>query len=105
VGVARALYCSHPVLLLDDPFAALDQSTATHLLQFLRVVVQRDQRVILLATHSLFLFSQDSNPVVNENVLLLQRGQVKASGSLTGLMATKSSYFLTLVARSDFPNG
>ena len=110
VGVARALYSSQPVLLLDDPFSALDAATARRLLLFLLEHVRRESRVVLLSTHSLFLFSRSACGLGLEsggqeddleqllNIILLQRGQVVATGPMTALQATSSPYFVSLVA-------
>ena len=115
VGVARALYSSQPVLLLDDPFAALDAATARGLLRFLLEHVRRERRVALLSTHSLFLFTTDSEagcewgpgsmPDQEQvlNIILLQRGQVVATGPLAALQATSSPYFMSLVAANSGP--
>ena len=35
VGIARALYSASDVVLLDDPFSALDVTTAQQLMHFL----------------------------------------------------------------------
>ena len=112
--MARALYSSQPVLLLDDPFSALDAATARRLLGFLLEHVRRARRVVLLSTHSLFLFNRGLGAESGSggprddleqllNIILLQRGQVVATGPLSALQATSSPYFASLVAADSSP--
>ncbi len=51
VGIARALAVGFPVLLLDEPFSALDTGTAGSLRKLLREVVTEAQVCALLVTH------------------------------------------------------
>lgn len=56
VALARALFCGCPVLILDDPFASVDQKTEVCILQRLKQASAR--RVILLISHRLAVFPQ-----------------------------------------------
>lgn len=53
VAIARALVSQPQVLLLDEPTAAQDVGTATHLLHHLRSVAQAQGITILMANHQL----------------------------------------------------
>ncbi len=62
VAIARALVCQPKVLLMDEPFGALDVQTKEMMQQFLLQIWRQTGTSILLITHD-----------VNEAVFLAQR--------------------------------
>jgi taurine transport system ATP-binding protein len=52
VAIARALAADNPLLLLDEPFAALDALTRERLQEDLRRVTERTGRTAVFVTHS-----------------------------------------------------
>jgi ABC-type nitrate/sulfonate/bicarbonate transport system ATPase subunit len=75
VALARAL-CSQPeVLLMDEPFASLDEPTRYHLQDLLIDVWRSSRRTILFVTHSL-----------EEAVYLADRIVILAGGRIRGEM-------------------
>ncbi|MFI9832362.1 ABC transporter ATP-binding protein [Streptomyces sp. NPDC051913] len=52
VAIARALAAENPLLLLDEPFAALDALTRERLQEDVRRVTQRTGRTAVFVTHS-----------------------------------------------------
>ena len=52
-GIARALAMEPDVLLMDEPFSALDALTRDHLDEWLLSLWQRTQSTIVLVTHSI----------------------------------------------------
>lgn len=53
VSVARALVASPQLLLLDEPFAALDESTRFRLQEDLRALWRRRRMTVVFVTHSI----------------------------------------------------
>lgn len=68
VGVARALAVGASVLLMDEPFQAIDAQNAELMRHELLNLVAREQRTVVLVTHDL-----DEALVVSDRVLLLGR--------------------------------
>ncbi len=53
VGVARALAADPPILLMDEPFGALDPLTRTELQREFRVLEERLAKTVVFVTHDL----------------------------------------------------
>jgi osmoprotectant transport system ATP-binding protein len=53
VGVARALAADPPILLMDEPFGALDPVTRADLQKEFRALASRLQKTIVFVTHDL----------------------------------------------------
>lgn len=53
VGLARALAVESPILLMDEPFGALDQQTRRYMQEELLNIWQSDQRTVIFVTHDM----------------------------------------------------
>ena len=71
VGVARALAAKPRVMLLDEPFAALDAATAGNLRHELRRLTQELNLTVLLVTHDLNEACQ-----VGDRIAVMDSGRV-----------------------------
>ena len=73
VGLARALAADPPILLMDEPFGALDPLTRAEMQEMLRDLLDRLKKTVLLVTHDLYeaLFLAD-------RIVLLEGGRVVA---------------------------
>jgi osmoprotectant transport system ATP-binding protein len=78
VGVARALAADPPILLMDEPFGALDPLTRVELRREFLALQQRLQKTIVIVTHD-----------TSEALLLGTRIGLMESGELKGLYAPK----------------
>jgi len=74
VGVARALAADPPILLMDEPFGALDPITRAELQREFRALAQRLGKAIVFVTHD-----------VREALLLASRIALLAGGRLVGI--------------------
>lgn len=75
VGIARALAVKPSILLLDEPFSALDQLTAEELCRDLLEIWQKTQITILMVSH-----------LLEEAVILSDRVGVMKEGRLRGVV-------------------
>jgi osmoprotectant transport system ATP-binding protein len=73
VGVARALANEPKVMLMDEPFGALDPLTRAEMQTMLRELLQRTGVTTLIVTHSL-----DEALYLADRVVLLEEGAVVA---------------------------
>src|SRR5581483_4182725 len=71
VGVARALAADPPILLMDEPFGALDPLTRADLQRELRALQERLRKTIVFVTHDL-----REALTVGSRIALLRQGGV-----------------------------
>jgi osmoprotectant transport system ATP-binding protein len=73
VGLARALAGDPAVLLMDEPFGALDPLTRAEMQTMLRDLLARVGRTVLLVTHDL-----DEALYLAQRIVFLEAGEVVA---------------------------
>jgi NitT/TauT family transport system ATP-binding protein len=71
VGIARALAISPDVLLMDEPFGALDAQTREGLQNELLAIQAKTQQTIIMVTHDL-----DEAVLLADRVVVMSRGRV-----------------------------
>jgi osmoprotectant transport system ATP-binding protein len=74
VGLARALAAEPKLLLMDEPFGALDPLTRAEMQDMLRDLLQRLHKTVLLVTHDL-----DEALYLASHIVLLEAGKVVAN--------------------------
>jgi osmoprotectant transport system ATP-binding protein len=73
VGLARALAADPPILLMDEPFGALDPLTRAEMQDVLRELLTRLNKTVLLVTHDL-----DEAIYLASRIILIEDGRVAA---------------------------
>jgi osmoprotectant transport system ATP-binding protein len=73
VGLARALAADPPILLMDEPFGALDPLTRAEMQDMLRALLARLRKTVLLVTHDL-----DEALYLADRIALLEDGKLVA---------------------------
>jgi osmoprotectant transport system ATP-binding protein len=73
VGVARALAADPGILLMDEPFGALDPMTRAEMQTMLRELLTKVRKTVLLVTHDL-----NEALILASRVVFLEKGEVVA---------------------------
>jgi osmoprotectant transport system ATP-binding protein len=76
VGVARALAADPPILLMDEPFGALDPVTRAELQREFRALARRLNKTIVFVTHDI-----REALLLGQRIALLEAGRLVALGS------------------------
>ncbi len=89
VGVLRALAADPAVILMDEPFGAVDPLTRAKLQQELKTLHTRLKKTILLVTHDI-----DEAFRLADRVLLMQGGQIVQLGKPAELLEHPATSFV-----------
>ncbi|MCX2942887.1 ABC transporter ATP-binding protein [Rahnella perminowiae] len=89
VGVARALASDPEVLLMDEPFGALDPVTRATLQEEVARIHKITHRTIVLVTHDI-----DEALALGDRIVLLNDGQVVQQGTPLELLAQPATSFV-----------
>ena len=93
VGVARALAADPGVLLMDEPFGALDPLTRAEMQTMLRDLLQRVGKTALLVTHDL-----DEALYLAQRVVFLDAGEIVADLPADQVLGSQNEHVRRYVA-------
>ena len=96
VGIARALAMEPKVLLLDEPFGALDALTRAHLQDELLKIVARTRSTVVMVTHDV-----DEAVLLSDRIVMMTNGPAATIGEIltVGLARTRNRVELAEDAR------
>ena len=77
VGIARALAMEPKVLLMDEPFGALDALTRARLQDELLAIVQKTQSTVVMVTHDV-----DEAVLLSDRIVMLTNGPAATIGEI-----------------------
>lgn len=77
VGIARALSIKHDVLLMDEPFGALDSLTRANLQEHLMRIQQNLQNTVIIITHDV-----DEAVLLSDRVIMMTNGPSATIGEI-----------------------
>ena len=92
VGIARALAADPPVLLLDEPFAALDPVTRFEMQRQFRALQQALDKTVLFVTHDL-----REALALGTRIALLAHGRIDTLGTPREFRAARSAQALAFL--------
>ena len=98
VGLARALATDPAILLMDEPFGALDPRTRVEMQTMLRELLRRMKKTVLLVTHDL-----DEALYLAQRVVFLEQGEVVADVLANEVLASGDAHvkhYVSAVHRS-----
>ena len=81
VALARSLLSGKPILLLDEPFSALDWQARTELHSRLRTLQQQSHLAIVIVSHSLTELA-----MICQTLLHIEQGKIVQQGSTSQLL-------------------
>jgi ABC-type multidrug transport system fused ATPase/permease subunit len=84
ISLARALYAENPILILDDPFSAVDIGTEKRMIERIRGKLK--DKTIILFSHRLSSFKDA------DNILVLDKGRIAEHGNHDELMGLNGIY-------------
>lgn len=90
VGLARALVANPPVLLMDEPFGALDTITRTKIQNDFKGLDELRQKTIVMVTHDV----QEAFEL-GDRICLMDKGQIVQLGTPLQLLNQPASEFVT----------
>src|ERR1700704_5812091 len=92
VGIARALAMEPKVLLLDEPFGALDALTRAHLQDELLKIVGRTRSTVVMVTHDV-----DEAVLLSDRIVMMTNGPAATVGDIVEVNLARPRERLALV--------
>jgi len=100
VGVARALAADPPILLMDEPFGALDPVTRTELQREFQALARRLAKTIVFVTHDL-----REALLLASRIVLLERGRIVANAGPEDFLRLQHPEVRAFAASLDVTGG
>ena len=97
VGIARALSIEPAVLLLDEPFGALDALTRAHLQDELMRIVADTQSTVVMVTHDV-----DEAVLLSDKIVMMTNGPAATIGEILEVKLAKPRDRLALAEDTDY---
>ena len=89
VGLARALVADPPVLLMDEPFGALDNVTRSKIHAEFKALDELKRKTIIMVTHDV----QEAFEL-GDRICLMDRGKIVQIGTPTELLYKPTNHFV-----------
>jgi nitrate/nitrite transport system ATP-binding protein len=97
VGIARALSMEPKVLLMDEPFGALDALTRAHLQDELMKIVAATKSTVLMVTHDV-----DEAVLLSDRIVMMTNGPAATIGEILPVNLPRPRDRLALVEQPDY---
>ena len=97
VGIARALAMEPKVLLLDEPFGALDALTRAHLQDSVMAIHQKLRNTVLMITHDV-----DEAVLLSDRIVMMTNGPAATIGEVLEVALPRPRRRLELVDNATY---
>jgi nitrate/nitrite transport system ATP-binding protein len=97
VGIARALSIEPAVLLLDEPFGALDALTRAHLQDELMRIVQETKSTVVMVTHDV-----DEAVLLSDRIVMMTNGPAATIGEILKVKLARPRDRLELAEDTEY---
>jgi nitrate/nitrite transport system ATP-binding protein len=97
VGIARALAMEPKVLLLDEPFGALDALTRAHLQDSIMVLHQKLENTVLMITHDV-----DEAVLLSDRIVMMTNGPAARIGEVLDVQLARPRKRLELATSQTY---
>lgn len=97
VGIARALAMEPKVLLLDEPFGALDALTRAHLQDELLKIVARTKSTVVMVTHDV-----DEAVLLSDRIVMMTNGPAATIGEVLTVPLARPRNRVELAENPDY---
>ena len=97
VGIARALSMEPKILLLDEPFGALDALTRAHLQDELMKIVTATGSTVVMVTHDV-----DEAVLLSDRVVMMTNGPAATIGEILEISLERPRDRLTMVSNPEY---
>ena len=96
VGIARALAASPEILLMDEPFGAVDEITRAQLQSELRQIYERTRITVLFVTHDI-----GEALKLGTKVLVMDQGEIQQYGTPEELLRHPATPFVERLVEKE----
>lgn len=96
VGIARALAADPPILLMDEPFGALDAITRSALQDELLDLHRRLKKTIVFVTHDV-----DEALKLADRIVVMEKGRIEQHGAPIELLSSPATPFVRRLLAAD----
>jgi nitrate/nitrite transport system ATP-binding protein len=97
VGIARALALEPKVLLMDEPFGALDALTRAKLQDELLEIVARTQSTVVMVTHDV-----DEAVLLSDKIVMMTNGPAATIGEVLSVQLPRPRQRIELAESADY---
>jgi len=97
VGIARALATEPRVLLLDEPFGALDALTRSSLQDELIRIVEATRSTVVMVTHDI-----DEALLLSDRIIMMTRGPAARIGDIAAIALSRPRDRLALASMAEY---
>jgi nitrate/nitrite transport system ATP-binding protein len=97
VGIARALAMEPKVLLMDEPFGALDALTRAHLQDELLKIVARTRSTVVMVTHEV-----DEAVLLSDRIVMMTNGPAATIGEILPVSLPRPRERVALAEDPDY---